>query len=589
MNDGSVGFIRTGDLLTLALYLIGTLGLGLWVGIKTKTTEGYFLGGRKMPSWAVGISILGTAISSITFLAYPGSAYAGNYSRVVPFVVFPIGAVVAIFIFVPFYRQTGYVSAYTYFERRFGLWARVYVCVLFSIGQVWRMGLILYLLCMAITSMHPGMNLQVVILTVGIFVTLYTVLGGIEAVIWTDVIQTIALVLGGLAVIVVVFATIDGGAWTVFSMGMANGKFSFVGQEATSAFDFSLARDTLLMLLLIGAIGSFLEYALDQTHVQRYCAASTDRGAKKAVLLGTLACVPVWLIFMFIGTCLWVFYQINPGHMQRELLADEAFPYFILHELPTGLGGLVIAGVLAAAMSSIDSSMSGATTVLSEDIYKRILRSGRDDSHYLKAAKGIATASGFLMILVGLGLTAMRQEAILDVAFIIGALIAGGIGGLFVLGFFATRTNNFGAIWGIVLSAVFTCGLTYIEARAMIWDSNVSWMVQDAVQQGRIDIDTLQATIRADAEAQGKEIGLAEMERVQEEQVRELLALQIEAELGPQPPRSGEAIGIHSFMIGILTNVVALILGYLFSFLRPPRPLVEIGGLTWQTRHMKRL
>lgn len=588
MEDTSAGLVRTGDIVTLTIYLVGTLGLGLWIGTKTKTTEGYFLGGRKMPGWAVGLSLLGSAISSITFLAYPGSAYAGNYSRIVPGLTWPIGAVFAVLIFIPFYRKAGYVSAYAFYERRFGLWARMYVCVLYSIAQVWRMGLILYLLSMAITSMHAAWNLQMVMIALGIFVTLYTVLGGIEAVIWTDVFQTIALVLGGLAVIAVVFLNIEGGAWTVISMGMEHGKFSLIGQQAESAFDFSLARDTLFMLIVIGTAGNILGYAVDQTYVQRFCAASTEKGARRAVWTGALGAIPVWLLFMFVGTCLWAFYQLNPEHLHREMLADEIFPYFILHELPSGLGGLVIAGVLAAAMSSIDSSMSATSTTLTIDVYRRLLVKGRDDPHYLKAAKAISAASGALMILVGLGLTTMRQEAILDVAFVAGGLLACGIGGLFSVGFFTRRANSFGALLAVIFTVVFNCGMTYIEAKAMIWESRASWMVQAAVEQGQVDVDALQAAIHAEAEARGTKLTLADAKAEQEERIREQIAPQIESELGAQPPHLGEAVGVHSFMMGVVTCLIVYVLGYLFSFLRPRKPLAELGGLTWQTRHMKR-
>ncbi len=589
MEDTGASLVRTGDIITLTVYLLGTLGLGLWIGTRTKTTEGYFLGGRKMPGWAVGLSLLGTSISSITFLAYPGSAYAGNYSRIVPGLTWPIGAIFAVLIFIPFYRQAGYVSAYTFYERRFGLWARVYVCVLYSIAQIWRMGLILYLLSIAITSMHASWNLQMVMIALGVFVTVYTVLGGIEAVIWTDVFQTVALILGGVAVVVVVFLNVEGGAWTVIDMGMEHGKFSLVGLQAESAFDFSLARDTLLILIVIGTVGNILGYAVDQTYIQRFCAASTEKGARRAVWTGAIGAIPVWLLFMFVGTCLWTFYQLNPEHLHREMLADEVFPYFILHELPSGVGGLVIAGVLAAAMSSIDSSMSATSTTVTIDLYKRLLIKGRDDSHYLKAAKAISAVSGALMILAGLGLTTMRQEAILDMAFIMGGLLACGVAGLFTIGFFTRRANSLGVLLAVICTVVFNCGMTYIEAKAMIWDSRASWMVQEAVERGEVDVDALQATIRAEAETQGVKLTLADVKKEQETRIRKQIALRIESKLGVQPPHLGEAIGLHSFMMGVATCVIVFVLGYLFSLLWPPRPLAEIGGLTWQTRHMKRL
>ncbi|MFH1740389.1 MAG: sodium/solute symporter [bacterium] len=589
MEETTVGFIRTGDLFTFALYLVFTLGLGLWAGIRTKTTEGYFLGGRKMPGWAVGISMLGTAISSMTFLAYPGSAYDGNFSRIVGNLAYPIGALIAVFIFVQFYREAGYISAYTYFERRFGLWSRVYVCLLYSVGQIWRMGLILYLLSMAVTSMHPGIDLYSVIILIGAFVTVYTVLGGIEAVIWTDVFQTVVLILGGVVVVLVVFMKVDGGAATVLSMGAANGKFSLVGHEATSAFDFSFARDTILMMWIGGLMASTQEFALDQTKIQRYCAASTARGAKLATLTGALGCIPLWFLFMFVGASLWVFYQIFPERMQHEMLADEVFPYFILRELPNGLGGVVIAGVMAAAMSSIDSCMSGMTTALTEDIYKRILFPGRKDSHYLRAAKLIATVSGIFMLVIGLGLTLMRQEAILEILFIVGSMLGGGLAGLFFIGFCTTRGNSFGAAIGIALALISTVGMVHIEAKALAWESRESWLIEGAVEEGTVDVEAIRAEIRAEAQSKGVKLKLADIQVAEKERIREVLAEKIQSKLGTAPPHLGQAIGIHPFAMGIIVNLISLVIGYFFSFLRPAKPIAEIGGLTWWTRHMKRL
>ncbi len=588
METSTADFIRTGDLITFIFYLLCTLGLGLWAGIRTKTTEGYFLGGRKMPGWAVGLSLLGTAISSMTFLAYPGSAYAGNFSRIVGNLAYPVGAILAIFIFIRFYREAGYISAYAYYEQRFGLWARTYVCILYGIAQIWRMGLILYLLSMAVTSMHTELNLNAVIFVIGVFVTVYTVLGGIEAVIWTDVFQTVMLIIGGVVVILVVFANVDGGASTVFSMGAANGKFSLIGHEAKSAFDFSFARDTLLMLWIGGILVSAQEFATDQIKIQRYCAASTARGAKIAALTGAVGCIPLWFLFMFVGASLWVFYQVHPGRLPMDSLADEVFPYFILHELPNGLGGLVIAGVMAAAMSSIDSSMSGMTSTTTEDIYKRILVPGRSDSHYLKVAKLIATASGIGMLFIAWGLTLLRQEAILEILFTVGGFLFAGVAGLFFLGFFTTRANTFGAVIGIILSACATIGLVQIESRALAWDSRESWFINNAIESGMVDIETIRNEILAEAQAKGIEAKTEYIKTTENEILRQRLAEQIREEIGEPAPHLGQAIGIHPFAIGIITNAIAFLAGYLFSFLRRPRALEQIGGLTWWTRHLKR-
>ncbi|HPO08242.1 MAG TPA: sodium/solute symporter [bacterium] len=589
MENAAVGLSRTWDIVVLIAYLLGTLALGVWCSLRIKNTEGYFLGGRQLPGWAIGISILAAAISSITFLAYPGSAYEGNFSRVVPGLAFPAGAIIAIFIFVPFYRRVGFISAYTYFERRFGLWGRIYVCILFVLGQIWRVGLILYLLSLPLTMMFPQFDKVPLIIGIGVFVAFYTVIGGLEAVIWTDVFQTFVLFLGGLAVVLIVFLNVDGGALTVFSMGMANGKFSLFGQNVASMFDFSLAKDTLLMLLIIGTIGSTQEFALDQNKIQRYCSTPTTRAARNATWTGAAGCIPAWLLFMFVGTCLWVFYQAHPERLPREMLADEIFPYFILNEMPQGFGGLVIAGLLAAAMSTLTSCISAMSLVTTEDIYKRLLAPGRDDNHYLKAAKVISTLSGISMIVVALGLTKLRQETILEMAFIVGAMLGGGIGGLFFIGFCSRRANSFGGAVGIVLAVVATFGMTYIEAKAMSWDSDVEWMISDAVKSGEVNSDTIQAEIRAKAEAEGVKMKLADVRKAEKERIREILAERIQTNLGPKPPHLGEAIGIHPFMMAVAVNLIACVIGFLFSFFRPAPREEQLAGLTWWTRHAKQI
>lgn len=588
MENALGGFIRTGDIFSFSFYMICTFGVGLWAGIRTKTTEGYFLGGRQIPSWAVSLSMLGSAISSMTFLAYPGSAYDGNFSRIVGSLTYPISAIFAVFVFVRFYREAGYVSAYTYFEKRFGLWSRIYVCVLFSLGQIFRMGLILYLLSMAVTSMHPEFGLYGVIFLIGTFVTVYTVLGGIEAVIWTDVFQTVVLVLGGIIVILVVFLRLDGGAATVIEMGAAHGKFSLVGHEAKSAFDFSLSRDTILMLFICGFMATLTEFGLDQTKVQRYCATRTTRGAQTATLFGALGCVPLWFLFMFIGASLWVFYQVHPERMSHEMLADEVFPYFILRELPTGVGGAVIAGVMAAAMSSIDSSMSGMTSATTEDLYKRILCPGRNDRHYLIAAKIIATFSGVCMMATSLGLSFLQEETILEVLFVIGSMLCAGVSGLFLLGFCTTRTNSRGAVIGIILSGIATIAMIQIEAKAMAWDSRESWFITDAIESGTVDASSIRDEIHRDAARDGDKLNLAQVQAEEKVRARELLGDRIQAALGERPPHLGEAIGVHPFAMGLITNCIAALLGYLCSLFWPRQSSAALDGLTWWTRHAKR-
>jgi len=461
---------RTGDIITLTLYLVGTVGLGVWCAKRARSTEGYFLGSRSIPGWAIGISMLGTAISSVTFLAYPGSAYSGNWSRLVQGLMLPFAAVIGVTYFVTFYRRLRVTSAYEYLEDRFGPWGRSYGCLLFSSMSAYRMGVILYLLSLPLKAM-TGWQVEYIIVVTGVLVTFYTVLGGLEAVIWTDVAQTIMLLVGGVMCITLVFLRVPGGAPVVLENAWAADKFSLA-----VSMDFSFVKDTFWVLALSGIIGNIQEFATDQTKIQRYCAAKSDGAARRAVWIVGLGCIPVWSLFMFVGTCLFVFYKFYPEALGAGLKADEVYPFFILTQMPSGLGGLVIAAALAAAMSSIDSSMNGTATVLTMDIYKRHLVRDKDDHHYLNVGRMLSALAGLFMIIAALLLAQVKDEAILDTCFKVGAVFGGGLGGLFILGFVSKRANSKGAAIGLVTALVLIVwltvsqlvgGFTYVEQAGM--------------------------------------------------------------------------------------------------------------------------
>lgn len=452
---------RTGDIMMIIVYFAGLIVLGLWTGKKIKQTDDYFVGGRGMPGWAVGISLLGTAISSVTFLAYPGSAYDGNWSRLVQGLMLPAAAITGIVFFVVYYRRSLFVSAYQYFEKRFGGWGRSYASSIYILGQVFRMGTVLFLVSIAIEVLTQW-NVLTIMILVGILVTAYTVLGGLEAVIWTDVVQTVFLVLGGIVTIIIIFMKVDGGAFEVLNMAANAGKF-----DLSTSWDFDFTRDTFWIFALSGIVGNIQEFSTDQIKIQRYAAPSTDAGAKRAAWTVGLGCIPVWALFMFVGTCLWVFYQVHPQDLQAGLRPDQIYPHFILTELPVGFGGFVIAAVMAAAMSTIDSSLNAGATVLSVDWYKRFFVKNRDDKHYLDAARIITLVLGVLMVLAAWALTKLEMRTFLDIGFFLGAVFAGGIGGLFLLGFFFKRANAQGAMVGVGVGIVAILWLTLSHLKVL--------------------------------------------------------------------------------------------------------------------------
>jgi solute:Na+ symporter, SSS family len=524
--NGSGVELRMLDVLAIILYAIAMLALGWWATKRVKTTEGYFVGGRSVPGWAVGLSLLGTAISSITFLAYPGSAYGGNWTRLVPGMMLPVAALVGAYFFVVFYRRTLFVSAFQYYEKRFGTWGRTYASIAWNMMSVYRMGTILYLVSLPIQYLS-GWNIVMVMLVTGTIITIYTMMGGLEAVIWTDVVQTLVLAVGGLITVIIVFAKI--GFAEVFSIASAANKFDMVVDT-----DFTFVRDTFWVLMIGGIIGNVQEHATDQTMIQRYAAAKTDRGAIIAVWIVGLGCIPLWSLFMFVGTCLWVYYGAVPDvAVQAGMAADAVYPHFIITQMPPFVGGLVISAVLAAAMSSIDSSMNATATAFTADFYRRHWVRGRTDAHYLFAARCTTVLLGLLMVLVALALYSLGRDSILDTLFFIGSVMGAGLGGFFLLGFWSNRVNTPGA--GIGLAA---------GVLSIAW-CTVSANIRDAIASAEAGASTVSDWYYV-----------------------------------VQP----YLVDIHPFFIGVVGNVVVFAVGLSasFAFSAPLRD--RIAGMTWWTR-----
>lgn len=491
------------DVITIAVCFGAFVIVGAVWSRRSTSTEAYFVANRAFPGWAVGLSMMASTISSITFVTYPGSAYAGNWSRIVPGLMLPVGAVVAAYYLVPLYRACNLVSAYEYLEQRFGPWGRVFGCLTFTIASVARMGVVLFLLCLPLQIM-TGWSPATTILVAGTVVTLYTVMGGIQGVVWVDLLRSVLLGAGGLLTIAVILFRVPGGAPAVFSQAWNAGKFNL-----TVSFDWSLVRDTFLVLVINGVALQLHGFATDQTRVQRYCAARSLGAARTAVWIGGLGCIPVWALFMLVGSCLFVYYHAFPGHLPASIENDKILPYFILKELPPGLGGIVIAALLSAAFA-IASNMNGSATVLTSDIYRRHLAPGRNDAHYLRFARVITIVMGCCMVGMALTLTAVNlsQQTVLDLWFVIESVTAGGLGGFVYLGLLSKRANSQGAAVGVAAGVFIVLWLALANVHAL-------------------------------------------------------------------PPWLCPAV--HPFLIGAIGNVVALVLGYLASFLFPAKSVRPIN------------
>ena len=431
------------------LSIMLAIGMGLYFSHRQKDSDTYFAGGGRIPAWAVGMSIFATLISSVTFLAYPGAAYEGNWILLVQGLMVPIVLLLLIGIIVPLFRSVIRLSTYEYFERRFGLFARIYSSVAFLLGHFSKSGTVFFLVSMALST-FLGMPINTIVIILGITIILLTLMGGLEAIVWMDVIQGFLLIGGGLLCVGILFFAPSGGPQTVINIASEYDKIGF------GPYDMDLTQLTFVVMVLNGIFYALQKYGTDQTIVQRYLAARSDREAKRAAYIGVLMSVPVWALFMLIGTCLFAFYHASGAPMLPEgIKADEVFPYFIRTELPTGIRGLIIAALAAAAISSLDSDLNCISAIATQDYYVRFRKQVTDRAK-LRFGRWMVVLSGIGAVGIALLYVSWGGEGVLGALFSLSAIFSAGIVGIFLLGLFSRRANKQGLYIGIAAAVLFT-------------------------------------------------------------------------------------------------------------------------------------
>jgi len=457
-----MGAVRWIDLAVILAYMALLVTLGLVFARRQTSTERYFVAKRSIPGWATGLSLLATMISSVTFIAYPGSAYASDWANLVPgFMAVVVLAVVGLVV-IPFFRHVVGMSAYEYFGKRFGYTARVYSSIGFAAGTFAKMGFVFYLLALTVTSM-TGWNTDRVIIWVGVITVCYTLIGGMEAVIWADVVQGFVIWAGIAICLGYLLFLPRGGPSALLHLAWSSHKIAFGSMKP----DFS--QPTFLVLSLYGFFYYLQKYTADQTIVQRYLVANSDRAALRGVALGACLCVPVWTLFMLIGTLCWSFYRVTGEHLPTYVnKADQVFPYFITTHIPPGLAGLFLAALFGAAMANLSSDLNSLAAVGVEDYY-RVMRPASSEKRRLLVAKAIVGFFGFLCVLFSTAL-AHTHGAALSLYYTISAIVAGGLAGLFLLGFLFERAGRAGAYTGIAASLIFTTWATLTLNGGKLWD-----------------------------------------------------------------------------------------------------------------------
>ena len=435
------------DIIVFLLFTGGVVAFGCSFFKKKGTSEEFTSAGRSLPGWVVGMSIFATYVSSISYLGYPGKAFSGDWNAFVFSLSIPIASYFAARFFVPFYRSQDSISAYSFLENRFGPWARIYASSCYLLTQIARTGSILYLLALPMNVLL-GWNIQTIIIVTSVAIVLYSMLGGMKAVIWTEAIQGIILIGGALVCMFILLFDMPEGPAQTFSIAMEDGKFSL------GSFGSSLSESTFWVCLIYGVFTNLQNYGIDQSYVQRYHTAKNEKEAKFSALFGGYLFIPVSAVFFMIGTGLYAFYKVHPGVLPDGVGADYVFPFFIVNELPVGLTGLLIASIFAAGMSTIATSVTSSSTIILTDYYQRFRKHAGNRERML-VLKLSSVGVGVAGILVAFAF--MSVQSALDAWWALASIFSGGMLGLFLLGYISRKARNFDAVLGVVCGVILVC------------------------------------------------------------------------------------------------------------------------------------
>lgn len=428
----------------ILLYFLILLLLGVFFSKRQVTADDYFKGGQRIPWWAAGLSIYGTGLSAISFMAVPAKTYMTDWAYFMtklPLILIPI--IVSKF-FIPFYRKLDLTSAYEYLQKRFNLATRLVGSFAFIIFQLGRIGVVLYLPAIAL-NIVTGWNVIACILLMGGVSLVYTLMGGIEAVVWTDVLQVFVLVGGIILCLTLISYDVEGGMGGVIQTGIDNQKFEILNM----ALDWR--QPTFWVVVISGFFSNLITYSTDQSIVQRYLATKNVKAAQNSIWTYTWVSLSIGWIFFFVGTALFAFYKAQPDALLPAMSSNDAiFPWYIISQLPDGVSGLLIAGIFAAAMSSLSSSMNSAATAYTIDFHYTF--NGKVNG--LVIGRWATLIIGLAGITFALLFATMNVKSIWDEFLKIIGLITGGLGGVFLLGIISSRANGAGALIGLLGSGV---------------------------------------------------------------------------------------------------------------------------------------
>lgn len=460
-------------LCVLAVCVLISLYIGRYFSKRQTGAKSYYLGGGDKPGWLVGVSISASMISAMTFLAIPGFSFKEDLRWLVPSFSFFLMGVFAIIVLIPFFRKCTTPSGYTFLEERFGKWARIYAAGGFLLFNAMRLGVVLYVTCLAL-EVFFGISAVWLMLILGVSTTLYSRSGGFEAVLWTEFFQAIILIIGALVIVPAVLFQIPGGLETVYDKAMSAGKLSL------GSFEFNLVDKTVWVMIVSNLFLHASDYATRQDFIQRYRAPRNMKQARIAVAIGAITVVPIWLYFNFLGTTLWTYYSMNPDPVVAEFTArapEKIVPYFMMSQLPPMLTGVVLGAILMASLSTLAPILNACAVTWVGDFHHRFFPHTGNAVDDLRLGRRTTTALGVVMIGLALLIHMMRTQTLQDLQATGQMLFSAGVFGIFLIGFFGhhirARATMYAAICTLSLVILWFLGRTLGWAA---WVPDLFWV-----------------------------------------------------------------------------------------------------------------
>ena len=452
------GSLHAMDYLAIIAYLAAIVAIGAYFSRREKSTDDYFLAGRRIPWWAASLSIFSTHLSAVTFMAIPAKAFKSDWVTILINLGIILVAPLTVFCFLPFYRRLKVTTIYEYLEMRFSPGMRIYGSLSFVLLQLAKMGVFLLLPALALSTV-TGLNVYACIMVMGLLCTIYTVLGGIEAVIWTDVLQSCVLVGGGLLCIGTIFVAEQFDFSGMMSIAVDADKFHVFNMEG------GIDSSVFWVVIIGGFFIQMAPFTSDQVLAQRFLSTRDEKSAARSLWAHAAIVVPASLLFFGLGTALFVYYSSRPEMLPSGDVSDDVIvPWFIVTQLPSGLAGLVIAGIFAATMSTVDSSIHSIATSLVNDVHRK-LKPNADDRQRLRMARILTVSAGLFGAISAVLISKMDAGSLWELILLLMALFGSSLTGVFLLGVFTRRASPRGVALGVAVSIVALIVLRNLDPR----------------------------------------------------------------------------------------------------------------------------